>query len=75
MNHTHKLAEQGDDGFVNLVTFKWLMAGLGWWVELSRLERDSSYAQECLRRAIESNSRLLREHGIELLGQRFRADS
>ena len=75
MNPTHKPAEQGDDGFVNLVTFKWLMAGVGWWVDLSRLERDSSYAQECLQRAIESDSRSLREHGIELLGQRLRADS
>lgn len=53
--------------FLKLVDFKWLMAGAGWRVGLSRLQSDSSYINECLQRALASDSELLRERGNELL--------
>ena len=68
MNTTHTKGPEGDDTFLNLVDFKWLMAGVGWWVDLSRLQRDRAYIDECLQRALRSDSELLREHGVELLG-------
>lgn len=30
------------------VNFKWLMAGLGWWVDMSRFRVDQSYANHYL---------------------------
>lgn len=65
---THRQARGGNETFLNLVAFKWLMAGMGWRVDLSRLQHDSAYVDECLQRALRSDSRSLREHGIELLG-------
>ena len=56
-------------GFVDLVDFKWLMAGVGWWVNLSRLQKDAAYAHDCLQRALCSGLPLLRERGAALLGQ------
>ena len=35
-----------ETALVDLVSFKWLMAGRGWWVDLPRLEKDVSYAQD-----------------------------
>jgi len=61
-------ARHVDDTLANLVGFKWLMAGVGWWVDLSRLQRDRSYIDECLRRALGSESELLRKLSVELLG-------
>ena len=58
---------QRDDGFLNLVDFKWLMAGQGWWVNLTRLQRDKEYLRECLTRAMQTRSDLLRERGAALL--------
>ena len=54
--------------FLNLVAFKWLMAGAGWWVDVTRLQRDRDYADECLQRALRTGSETLRQYGIELLG-------
>jgi hypothetical protein len=34
-----------------LVDFKWLMAGQGWWVDLTRFRRDAAYAAQCLHSA------------------------
>lgn len=68
MNATHRKGPEANDAFVNLVDFKWLMAGVGWWVDLSRLQRDRTYIAECLRRALKSDSELLRKHSVELLG-------
>lgn len=56
------------DVFLKLVNFKWLMAGAGWRVNLSRLQTDPCYIKECLQRAMASDSQLLRERGNELLG-------
>ncbi|WP_147277618.1 hypothetical protein [Acidovorax sp. BoFeN1] len=64
--HTNDL----DDPFLNLVYFKWLMAGVGWWVDLSRLQSDRVYIDECLQRALKSDSELLRKRGVDLLGLR-----
>jgi len=57
-----------DDSFLNLVDFKWLMAGQGWWVNLTRLQRDKEYMRECLARAMQSRSDLLQQRGAALLG-------
>jgi hypothetical protein len=75
MNTTHTQVQEGNDAFLNLVDFKWLMAGVGWWVSLSRLQRDRAYADECLQLALKSDSQLLREHGFELLDLRLRLDA
>jgi hypothetical protein len=56
-----------DDTFLKLVNFKWLMACAGWRVSLSCLQSDSGYINECLQRALASDSKLLRECGNELL--------
>ena len=72
---THTQAADGHNAFLNLVDFKWLMAGAGWWVNLSRLQRDWAYADECLQRALKSDSELLRERGTELLGLRLQWDA
>jgi hypothetical protein len=50
------------------------MAGVGWWVNLSLLQRDRAYVEECLKRALGSGSTLLREHSMELLGLRSRSN-
>ncbi|TMH09619.1 MAG: hypothetical protein E6H58_10220 [Betaproteobacteria bacterium] len=63
------------NAFLRLVEFKWLMAGVGWWVDLTRLQRDIAYSEECLQRALGSGSRLLREHSVDLLGLRLRSDA
>jgi hypothetical protein len=43
------------------------MAGLGWWVDLSRLRRDACYADECARRGLASDSPLLWRRSRDLL--------
>ncbi len=67
MNTQTQFAD-GSNAFVNLVDFKWLMAGIGWWVDLSRLRRDRDYIDMCLERALKSDSALLRERSTQLLG-------
>lgn len=59
---------QEDDTFLAMVDFKWLMAGLGWWIDLSRLRRDAAYLGECAQRGLASESALLRQRSLELLG-------
>ena len=56
-----------DDGLLTMVDFKWLMVGLGWRVDLTRLRRDTAYLGECARRGLASGSALLRECSVELL--------
>lgn len=70
MNAIHAKGSKGHDAFLNLVDFKWLMAGVGWRVDLSRLQSDKTYMDECLQRALRSDSGLLRERSFELLGLR-----
>lgn len=43
------------------VNFKWLMAGLGWWVDMSLFHSDSSYATHYLKLAEASESLELRK--------------
>ena len=56
-----------DDLFLHLVDFKWLMAGLGWRVDLTRIRRDTSYAGECARRGLSTDSAVLRQRSQQLL--------
>jgi hypothetical protein len=67
MNATQVQGPDGSDSFLKLVEFKWLMAGMGWWVDLTRLQRDGTYGNECLRRAMSSGSQPLQAHGAALL--------
>ena len=52
---------------VNLVAFKWLMAGRGWRVDLTRLQRDAAYAGECASRARSSGVQALEAHAALVL--------
>jgi hypothetical protein len=56
-----------DNALLDLVSFKWLMAGRGWWVNLSRLQKDADYARACAQRGLESDHELLRGRSAELL--------
>jgi hypothetical protein len=68
MSATYAKGLEGNDAFLNLVDFKWLMAGVGWWVNLSRLQSDGAYIDECLHLALRSESELLRQCSVRLLG-------
>ena len=57
-----------DDVLLDMVDFTWLRAGGGWWVNLLRPQSDSTCIDDCLQRALRSDSELLRERSIELLG-------
>lgn len=74
MSTPHPKGPEVDD-FLNLVDFKWLMAGVGWWVDLSRLQSDRLYIDECLQRALRSDSELLRKRSVVLLGLRPGSDA
>jgi len=52
---------------LDLVSFKWLMAGIGWRVDLPRLEKDADYARACAQRGMESGQALLGARSAELL--------
>jgi hypothetical protein len=52
---------------VDLVAFKWLMAGRGWWIDLPRLQRDVGYASECARLARSSGLRALEAQAAAVL--------
>lgn len=56
-----------DDVMVDLVGFKWLMAGIGWWVDVPRMRRDAVYASECASRGLSQPSSVLRQRSRELL--------
>lgn len=60
MRELYSEGSKKTESLLNLVDFKWLMAGVGWWVNLSRLQRDGVYMHECLQRALTSDSELLR---------------
>jgi hypothetical protein len=68
MNTAHIKAPEESNRFVDLVDFKWLMAGMGWWVNLSRLQSDQVYIDECFQRAMTSDSQLLRKRSVEMFG-------
>ena len=67
MDAMHGHGTEAGDTFLDLVDFKWLMAGLGWWVDLSRVRRDAVYASECVQRGLASDSTLLHRRSVELL--------
>ena len=52
-----------------LVAFKWLMAGRGWWVDLPRFGRDLEYAQACAQKGAESGLDLLARRSAAMLAQ------
>lgn len=65
-------AAPGADERVSLlaeVDFKWLMAGLGWWIDTTRFHSDPSYAAGFLRLAMASQSFALRECAASLQAQ------
>jgi hypothetical protein len=55
-----------EDRFLDLVDFKWLMAGRGWHVDVSRWHRDPAYAVQCVERGLQSDLPLLRERSVRL---------
>ena len=59
-----------DEVFVDLVSFKWLMAGLGWRVDLSRMRRDAAYARECAALGLSAppTSSVLQQRSRDLMG-------
>jgi hypothetical protein len=56
-----------DPELLDLVAFKWLMAGIGWRVDVPRLRKDTDYARVCAQRALESGQPVLSERAEELL--------
>ncbi len=74
MNAAHIQDREGNDRFLHLVSFKWLMAGIGWWIDLPRLQSDKVYMEECLHRALRSDSELLQKRSVEMLGLRRGSD-
>lgn len=58
---------EGDEHLLALVDFKWLMVGLGWRIDLSRLCRDAAYLGECARLGLASELPLLRQRSADLL--------
>jgi len=51
------------------VDFKWLMAGLGWWVNAERLHTDASYANHLLALAQASGSGAVCDCAAQLQAQ------
>ncbi len=64
---THVPPSRADDGLLAMVDFKWLMAGVGWRVDLTRMRRDAAYLGEWAQRGLASESVLLRERSVDLL--------
>ena len=56
--NAYRLLDQG--GAPNRVLaeadFKWLMAGLGYWIDPERLRQDRSYAKACAESALKTGS-------------------
>jgi hypothetical protein len=51
-----------DDDRLLLVDFKWLMAGLGVWIDLTRWRHDAAYARECVAQGFEcTNHRVVHQ--------------
>lgn len=62
-------AADGDDSGASvlpLVDFKWLMAGEGHRIDVSRLQRDRAYARGCIALANASTCSALREAGLRM---------
>ena len=66
--NTHPHAATGcDTELLHLVAFKWLMAGIGWPVDVPRLRQDADYARACAQRGLESGQSTLGARAEELL--------
>ena len=58
-----------EEVFVDLVSFKWLMAGIGWRVDLTRMRRDACYARECAALGLSTpSSSALQRRSRDLMG-------
>ena len=60
-------ASQTETPLLDLVAFKWLMAGRGWWVNLSRMQRDPGYLRTCAQCGLDSGDAPLEQRSAELL--------
>jgi hypothetical protein len=66
---TSAISTPPSDGRVLLleeVNFKWLLAGLGWWIDMTRFHHDIPYATHFLALAETSNSLALRDSAASL---------
>lgn len=54
---------------LDLIDFKWLMAGRGWRINLTRLSSDTEYARMWARRGMDSGEELLARRGAALMEQ------
>jgi hypothetical protein len=52
-----------------LVDFKWLMAGIGWWVDIARWRADPGYALRCLSNAMASDNPCLHLRAREIVAR------
>ena len=59
--HPAASAQAGPPELLDLVDFKWLMAGAGHRIDLDRLRGDSPYIRGCLALAASSRSATLRQ--------------
>jgi len=59
--------QRADEALLPMVDFKWLMAGLGWRVDLTRMRRDAAYLGAWAQRGLASESALLCERSVDLL--------
>jgi hypothetical protein len=55
-------------GLIDLVDFKWMMAGEGHVVHLERLQSDPVYALQCLQRGLAARCEPLRLSAQRLIG-------
>ena len=67
--NAHPVTPDSDDHLLALVDFKWLMVGLGWRIDLTRLRRDAAYLGECARLGLSSELPLLRQRSADLLSR------
>lgn len=67
----NEVNSRGDDRHVLLdeVNFKWLLAGLGLWIDMVRFHSETNYANHFLRLAEVSDSPALRDSAAALRSQ------
>jgi hypothetical protein len=53
------------------VDFKWLMSGLGWWINAERLHTDATYAAHLMALAQASGSGVVSDCAAQLRSQRY----
>lgn len=65
--NTEAAAPSAQTTLLDLVSFKWLMAGQGWWLNLSRLQQDADYLRGCALCGLDSGDALLEQRSAQLL--------